>query len=146
MSEYKFPVTTQLRLDWSELDLLGHINNVMYFKYLQAARISYSEQIGLRPDTQEGLSFILADTRCTFLKPLFFPGNIIIRTSVEFMKTSSFGLCHHIHNDNGELAAEGHDIVVLYNIGAAKTVHISPELRAKVEALEERKLEAPNTL
>lgn len=145
MNEYKFPVKTSLRLDWSELDLLGHINNVMYFKFLQAARIAYSETIGLHPTTHEGIGFILADSRCSFLKPLYFPGSISVHTSVEFMKTSSFGMIHRIMNDDGVCVAEGHDVVVLYNIGEEKKVHILPELRSKVEELEGRKFEAPGT-
>ena len=47
MSENIFPFTLQLRLDWSEMDLFGHINNVSYFKYIQASRVHYWEQSGI---------------------------------------------------------------------------------------------------
>lgn len=32
-----------LRIDWSELDLFGHVNNVMYAKYMQASRVHFME-------------------------------------------------------------------------------------------------------
>ena len=37
----------QLRIDWSELDLFGHVNNVMYFKYIQAARVHFWQAAGI---------------------------------------------------------------------------------------------------
>lgn len=42
-----FPVKLPLRIDWSELDLFGHVNNVAYFKYIQASRVNYWELSGL---------------------------------------------------------------------------------------------------
>lgn len=143
MPDYKFPVTTQLRLDWSELDLLGHINNVMYFKFLQASRIAYGDKMGLLPNTEDGIGYILADTRCSFLKQLYFPGTVTVHTSMEFMKNTSFGLYHRIMNDKEELVAEGRDVVVLYDFGAKAKTPLTPELRERVEALEGRKIEPP---
>jgi len=141
MEEFKFPASIQLRLDWSELDLLGHINNVMYFKYLQAARIGYAELVGLRPESPDGIGFILADTRCSFKTPLYFPGTITVRTSVVFIRNTSFGLLHHIINEDGIVAAEGHDVIVLYNFADKIKTEIGPELRQRIEQLEGRKYE-----
>ncbi len=36
-----------LRIDWSELDVFGHVNNVAFNKYAQAARLNYVDTIGL---------------------------------------------------------------------------------------------------
>jgi len=36
-----FPSKLPIRIDWSEMDLFGHVNNVMYFKYIQASRVNY---------------------------------------------------------------------------------------------------------
>lgn len=42
-----YPVKLELRIDWSELDLFGHVNNVAFLKYVQASRINYWETIGV---------------------------------------------------------------------------------------------------
>lgn len=142
MEDFRFPVSLSLRLDWSEMDQLGHINNVMYFKFLQAARITYGDAIGLKPETAAGDGFILASTQCSFKKPLYFPGNVLIRSSVEFMKRTSIGIYHQLLNDDQEVIAEGHDVVVLYNFVHQTKIEITEELRARVEELEERKYPA----
>ena len=142
MQDYRFPVALDLRLDWSELDLFGHINNVMYFKFMQASRVNYWEKLGLQVlSAKQEMGPLLASTHCDFRRPLFYPGNIRIRASVEFMKNTSFGIYHQILNEKGELAAEGHDVVVLYNFQQGAKVILPADLRRKVEDLEGRSYE-----
>jgi acyl-CoA thioester hydrolase len=105
-----------LRLDWSEMDLFGHINNVSYFKYLQASRVHFWEALGLNQlYKDENIGPALAKTCCSFLKPIHYPGNIRIELKVEWIKNSSFQLHHYLYDSNDVLCAEGEDIVVLFD-------------------------------
>jgi len=139
-NEIKFPVELNIRLDWSELDLFGHINNVMFFKYIQASRVNYWDAIKLMRDFQKTkIGPILVSTTCNFRKPLFFPGHITIQARVDFIKTTSVGIQHRILNDKKELAAEAQDVIVLYDFGKNEKVIISSELRKTIEVLEGKK-------
>src|SRR5579863_1538982 len=105
--EVHFPVELKLRLDWSEMDMFGHINNVMYFKFIQASRVNYWESIKLMRDyASKKIGPILVSTSCQFKKPLVFPGNITVHARVDFMKNTSLGIHHRILNDKKELSAE----------------------------------------
>jgi acyl-CoA thioester hydrolase len=105
-----------LRLDWSEMDLFGHINNVSYFKYLQASRVNFWEALGMNKlHETEGIGPSLAKTSCSFLKPLHYPGTIRIEVRVDWTKNSSFQLHHRIYDANENLCAEGEDVVVMFN-------------------------------
>ena len=135
-----FPVKLKLRLDWSEMDLFGHINNVSYFKFLQASRVNYWEQLGLtKMHSEIQLGPILASTSCSFLKPLHYPGEITIQASIEFIKNTSFGIHHQVLNEQGEIAAEGKDVIVLYDFTANNKVPIPAELKEKMEQIEGRR-------
>lgn len=139
MQDPTFPVTLQLRLDWSELDLYGHINNVSYFKYLQSSRVQYWQHIGISSlNVKAEIGPLLASTRCDFRKPMHFPGDITIRASVTEMKRTSFRLLHHIFDSDGDLAAEGHDVIVLFNYRKGEKEPIPALLREQIEALEGR--------
>lgn len=60
-------LAVQLRLDWSEMDLFGHINNVAYFKYLQAARVHFWEEMGLLQNGKPGqVGPMLASAKCVY--------------------------------------------------------------------------------
>ncbi len=135
MSE--FHVKLPLRIDWSELDILAHVNNVAYFKYIQAARVNYWEISGLLPMSgQMKFGPILLSTSCKFIKPLFYPGNIVVETRIEFIKNTSFGMHHRIINDNSELAAEAHDVIVTYDFEKNEKVAVSDHFRQSVEQIE----------
>lgn len=134
-----YPVKLPLRLDWSEMDLFGHINNVSYFKYMQASRVNYWEAIGLTKLHHDmNLGPILASTSCNFIKPLFYPGNIIIEASIGFIKNTSFGISHRILNDANEVCATGEDVIVLYDFNKNEKLRMPDDMRQKIEALEQR--------
>lgn len=133
----QFPVKLPLRLDWSEMDLFGHINNVAYFKYIQAARVNYWEVSGLAATfATTRVGPILLSTGCQFSKPLFYPGNILIESRVEFLKHTSFGIHHRILNGAGELCAEAHDVIVTYDFNKNEKVPIWQEFRDAVARIQ----------
>ncbi len=135
-----FPVKLPLRIDWGEMDLFGHVNNVAYFKYIQASRVNYWEVSMLTKLFDERkIGPILLSTGCQFIKPLFYPGNIIIESRIEFIKNTSFGIHHRILNDRGEIAAEAHDVIVTYDFNKNEKVPVSEEFRRSVGVIEGRK-------
>lgn len=130
------PITLALRIDWSEMDLFGHVNNVSFMKYVQSGRVHFWENIGLTTlyeTTKRGP--MLAATSCNFIKPLHYPGQISIETRVEFIKTTSFGLHHQILNEENQVAAEAHDVLVMFDFNTNQKIEIPPELRKTLEAL-----------
>ena len=135
-----FPVKLNIRLDWSEMDMFGHINNVMFFKFMQASRVNYWEVSKFDGDYKtKKQGPLLVSSNCQFRKPLFYPGNITVEARVEFIKNTSFGIEHRILNDKGEVCAEGHDVVVLYDFNKNETVTIPAYVRESIEQLENRK-------
>src|ERR1700722_16166599 len=90
-----YPLKIKLRLDWSEMDMFGHINNVMFFKFMQASRVNYWEASKFDSDFKtKKIGPLLVSSSCQFKKPLFYPGNITIEARVDFIKNSSFGISH----------------------------------------------------
>lgn len=106
----------KIRIDWSELDVFNHVNNVMFAKYMQAARVQFMEHLGIMQSYQTNkIGFMVAATSVIYLKPLHYPGNIVIKTHVKEIKTTSFILMHAIYNDQNELSASGEDVIVYYD-------------------------------
>ena len=135
-----FPVSLPLRIDWSETDLFGHVNNVSYFKYIQASRLNYWEAVGmLRYFDTRKLAPILASTTCNFKLPLHYPGKLEIQCRLTFIKNTSFGFEHRILNEQGETAAEAQDIMVFYDFGANQKHEIPADIKQAMQALESRK-------
>lgn len=133
MNMNDFKVKLELRIDWSEIDIFGHINNLSILKYIQSARVNYMEKIGLMQSQREiKIGPILASTKCQFRKPLFYPGTVTVFSKVDGIKNTSFLIHHEILNEVNELIADAQDIIVLYDFNK-NTKHTLPEdLRMKL--------------
>jgi len=71
--------TEIMPIRWGDMDALGHVNNTVYFRFMEQARISWMHGLGIRGSASgEGPSVI--NTSCTFLKQLVYPGDVEIRT------------------------------------------------------------------
>ena len=139
MTEIIFPVKLKLRIDWGEVDIFGHVNNVSIFKYIQAARIKYIEKTGLTEMYKESkIGPTLASCKCEFRKPLFYPGQITIRTRVDSVKNTSFCIYHQILDDKNQVSAEAQDIIVVFDFDRNKKTQIPQKVRRRIEKLENR--------
>jgi acyl-CoA thioester hydrolase len=135
-----YAVKLNLRIDWSEMDLFGHVNNVSFFKYIQASRVNYWETIGLvRIFDERKIGPILLSTACQFIKPLHYPGNILLQARIDFIKNTSFGIHHQVLNEQNEIAAMAQDVIVMYDFKTNSKVPFPDEYRKVVEELEKRK-------
>ncbi|KZN46387.1 hypothetical protein N482_12855 [Pseudoalteromonas luteoviolacea NCIMB 1942] len=54
----KFVINTKINVVWGEMDALGHVNNVSYFRYFETARIDFLKQTGLLSN-QRGQSHLI---------------------------------------------------------------------------------------
>ncbi len=136
-----YSLELKLRIDWSEIDLFGHVNNLAVMKYVQSARVCYLEGIGLMQSQAETrMGPILASTSCQFRKPLFYPGQVTVRSGVDYIKNTSFRIQHLICDDKNEVAAEAQDILVFFDYCRNVKLGIPKEIRDRIEKLENRKL------
>lgn len=122
-----------MAIRWGDMDAMGHVNNAVYFRYLEQARIDWLSQLGCAPDP-EGEGPVIINAHCTFLQQLKYPGDIEIRTFVGVLGRSSFDTFHEIRRcDEPEtLCAEGGAKVVWVNFPLGKSTPLSDEVRAKL--------------
>ncbi len=113
----KLIFTTTLPIRWGDMDAMNHVNNTIYFRYMEQARIEWLETLGYGTGqhTEEGPEIVNAS--CTFLVPLTYPGQVEVRMFVGQPGRSSLPT-HY------ELRPAGVD--KLYAHGDAKMVWINP--------------------
>lgn len=118
----------EIKVRFSETDLLGHINNVSYFTYLEAARIDFLEQIGLKISTEKFV-FILASAKCDFIQQGYFGQTLKINTSVSRMGTKSLVLTSEMFDkESGNLIAKGESALVFFDRTEQKSIILTDEI------------------
>lgn len=61
------------------MDALGHVNNTVYFRYMEQARIEWLEAGRQRGAVPDGSGIVIVNASCTFLVPLVYPGEVEVR-------------------------------------------------------------------
>ena len=134
-----YPAKLKLSVAWGQMDAFGHVNNTVYFRYFESARIQYFEDLKLEGFMKEGgIGPILAHTSCQFLKPLTFPDEILVGTKVLSVGRSSFIMEHKIVSDRLGEVAKGEAVVVMVDYVKGEKVMLPDELKRAVEGFEGR--------
>lgn len=126
----KVPFEIETKIEWAELDLFGHVNNVAFFSYIQKARICFCEHLGLTALNETNkLGFIVASSHCDFKIPLFYPGTIKVVLQVVSINNSSFEISYQVLNQLNQIAAEAKDVLVLFNYKTRTKQKIEGDLK-----------------
>jgi acyl-CoA thioester hydrolase len=81
--------TARIPIRWGDMDAMGHVNNTVYFRYMEQARVEWLTAIGCDLDPAvEGP--VIVNAHCSFIKQLKYPGEIEILTYVGPPGRSSF--------------------------------------------------------
>ncbi|MES2934595.1 MAG: thioesterase family protein, partial [Pseudomonadota bacterium] len=120
---------SQMPIRWGDMDAMGHVNNTVYFRYIEQARIDWFIDLGFMPKP-DGEGPVIVNAHCAFLRQLKFPGEIEVLTFVGVVGRSSFETLHEIRRlDIPEvLCAEAGAKVVWVNFQAEKSVRLPDAL------------------
>lgn len=129
MDDTTFRFSTAIEVRWRDLDALNHVNNAVYFTYLEQARVRYLAELGVVPDTPGGIGFILAEASCQFRSPLTLGERVTVRIRLSELRHSSFVFQYRMEGEDGRLAAEARSVQVCYDYEGKHPIPISDAWR-----------------
>jgi acyl-CoA thioester hydrolase len=74
---------------WGDMDGMNHVNNTIYFRFLEIARIDWARSIGCQPNP-EGEGIVIVNAFCNFFRQLEYPGDVLVKMYVSDPGRSSF--------------------------------------------------------
>jgi acyl-CoA thioester hydrolase len=115
---------------WGDMDAMGHVNNVAYFRYLEIARIEWLNGAGFQPDPS-GEGFVIINAFCNFLIQLEYPGEILVKTYAANLGRSSFDSFTTMERLDrpGVINAAGGATIVWVNFPMQKSMPFPDRLR-----------------
>ena len=138
-----YPVSIEIPVAWGELDAFQHVNNIVYFRYFESARIAYFEKLDYMTFLEKnGVGPILASTHCKFKIPLVYPDRVSVGAKVETMEAERFTMKYIVVSHNHKkIAASGEGVIVSFNYRDNKKTTIPDEIRNRIMELEENKIQ-----
>lgn len=129
----KLTLAMHIPIRWGDMDAMGHVNNAMYFRYLEVIRIEWLHAVGGPPDPN-GCGPVIVNTFCNFLRQLEYPGDVLAKHYVTNPGRSSFDTYITLEraDDLGVIYAEGGAKTVWTDFKAQKSVPLPDWLRALV--------------
>ena len=129
-----YPVIIEFPVAWGEMDAMGHVNNIVYFRYFESARIAYFEKMDLMGYmTETGIGPILAAASCKFKIPLSYPDHVLIGTKVASIDEDRFVMEYVVFSKKHQkVAAEGDGVIVTYNYREGKKAAVPEVVRKRI--------------
>jgi acyl-CoA thioester hydrolase len=134
-----FPIITSLPVQWGDMDAFAHVNNTVYLRWFESARINYGVRIGLAElMARENIGPILASISCDYRRPITFPDTVHIGARISRIGRSSLTMDHRLISEAvGSIAAEGTSTLVLLDYNTHRSHPIPTPIREAIAALEE---------
>ncbi len=138
----QFPVVVSLEVEWGDQDSFGHVNNTIYLKWCETARVVYLGKVGVwQMIKNEGRGPILASISCDYRQPVVFPDTVLVGARVSNIGRSSFRMEHSVVSvSRNAVVAESHSTLVFIEYEKGKSLPLPVEIRRAMEQLEGRPL------
>lgn len=137
MPDDLFRFSTPLTIRFRDLDAFGHVNNAVYFTYMEMTRVEYFKHLGLLTNEFPSPFFIIAEANCQFKVPILMSMALCMRARVNRLGNSSFDMVYEFVDEaTGQLLALGRTVQVMFDYAVRRTVPLPDRWRQAMMAYE----------
>ena len=133
---------TKISVQWGEMDAFNHVNNVMYIRWCETARISLFREIWGETGINmkeildgNGVGPILANFNINYKLPLTYPDEVTIHTNVSQIGNTSFKLNQALFSkkSGNTLVADATSVVVMVNYISGDKFTLNQNIKSELE-------------
>ena len=136
-----YPLIIEQVITWGDMDAHGHVNNVVYFRYMENARVEFYRRIGKYEfEERTGITLVVKSTSCRYIASLSCPDRISIGARVTDIDDEQILMQYIIVNaGTNQVAALGEATIVSLQVGDSSKVPFPDELKARILELQQGK-------
>jgi acyl-CoA thioester hydrolase len=134
----EYPVVVEQAVAWGDMDSFKHVNNVVYFRYFENARLEYFRRLDwFTFQEQSGVGPIVSATQARYRRALTYPDTIFIGARLLTLEENRFTLEHRLVSERlDDIASTGQVTVVAYHYREGHKTQVPEEIRRRIAALE----------
>ncbi len=118
----------RIAVRWGDMDAMGHVNNTVYFRYMEQARIGWFEALVPAAQAWQTTGIVIVNASCNFRRPINYPGTVEVKVFVGAPGGSSVPTFYELSIE-GEIYADGAATVVFIDMQQQKPVRIPEAIR-----------------
>jgi acyl-CoA thioester hydrolase len=135
----RWPVQVEIPVAWGEMDAFAHVNNTVYLRWFETARIRYFERAGILDRMEkERIGPILGRATIDYRSPVTYPDTVTVQATVARLGVTSYVMKYRAFSraQNHGLVAEGESVVVTFDYQQGRKTPVDETLRAAILRLE----------
>jgi acyl-CoA thioester hydrolase len=117
---------------WGDMDAMGHVNNTVYFRYMEQARIAWFDALVPQAQAWKSTGIVIVNASCNFKKPINYPGTVEVRVFTGAPGGSSVPTFYEL-SVRDELYADGAAVVVFIDMQSQKPMRIPERIRSLLQ-------------
>lgn len=136
-NERRLGFIEHIPIRWGDMDSMGHVNNTVYFRYMEQTRISWFDSLLPRGKAWGSTGIVIASATCNYRRAMTYPGTVEVKLYVGTPGGSSIPTYYEMRvDDDPTLYADGSAVVVCIDTVRNKAVRIPEALRARLMTAE----------
>jgi acyl-CoA thioester hydrolase len=121
---------SEIPVRWGDQDALNHVNNTIYFRYMEQARVEWLDSVCARERQTQNQGAVLVTASCTFLMPILYPATVICDIFVGKPGHTSLPTFYELHcKGSDQLYATGEGKLVWVDKRSGKPIPLPAVLR-----------------
>ncbi|WP_165734581.1 thioesterase family protein [Pseudoalteromonas sp. C8] len=124
------PIHTDITVAWADMDALQHVNNVVYLRYFEIARIDFLNKINLFDTiSSNGVGPVISENNIRYKRPVTFPDTLTVGVTISDIKTDRFVMNYTVfsHAQNA-ITTTGTSKVVMFDFETGQKALIAEPL------------------
>ena len=126
----------EAQLRFNDIDILGHLNNTVYFSLYDLGKAKYMEEAGLREPGPKAPTSVIADVHCSYFKPVHYGDEIYIETHCSEVGDKHFTLDQEMVDGVGEIRSQCRTVMVYIDPATGKAASLPQSYRDKIQQFE----------
>jgi len=123
----------RMAIRWGDMDAMGHVNNTVYFRFMEQARISWFNALVPEREAWQSTGIVIVNASCNYKRAITYPGTVEIRLLVGEPGGSSVPTFYELRVDDDPVPyADGAAVVVFVSMQTQKPIRIPDDMRARL--------------
>ena len=129
-----YPIIHHQPIHWGEMDAFNHLNNVVYYRYAESARIGYLQALGMFDGS---MVTVLAQSSCQYLRPVTYPDTLLLGVRCQRLGNTSIVIEYRYYSTaQAAIVATADAVIVRLDSGGKDKLPWTTEERERLLALE----------
>lgn len=140
-----FRHSTDMQIRFNDVDVLGHVNNTIYFTFFDTGKAQYMSQVRGMVIDWKSVDMVIANVDCAFLAPTYYGEQIEVLTRCTSIGSHSLKLLQVLVEKNtSQIKAMAESVMVCINLDTAQSKPVPDEWRKQIEDFEGQLFPAPD--